>query len=258
MKRFSSVLMFVLVFGLCCSSFSWAQEKAINSHNIQIRAEVRILDMNQGVVESGRHVTGLIAELTHLDLPEVHIGMPVSPELKGAIHFLQNNAKEIYMSVQCPDIKVKTLDGIFQLPKQDWQGLVKARVNIHVIAIEAHYFHGQNPTMAFFPVVTDIENIVLPSAIFQIPVEHQKMTNGIWEDPQAKACSANMRVVMGAVEMYNMDHQTPMTQLNLEELVAGKYLTAIPTCSHKGTYSIVQHPTAGSWVECSFHSKIQY
>jgi hypothetical protein len=51
--------------------------------------------------------------------------------------------------------------------------------------------------------------------------------------PQAreKACYANMRVILGAVEMYNMDHPTMLTYVNDElvtnpnyELVGGQYL----------------------------------
>ena len=35
----------------------------------------------------------------------------------------------------------------------------------------------------------------------------------------ALACSANQRVLLGAVEMYNMDHKEMMSDLNIKELL---------------------------------------
>ena len=39
------------------------------------------------------------------------------------------------------------------------------------------------------------------------------------EVARAKACSANQRVLMGAVEMYNMDHPTMMKELDIKILL---------------------------------------
>ena len=43
-----------------------------------------------------------------------------------------------------------------------------------------------------------------------------------------KACFSNQRVLMGAVEMYNMDHDTMMTTLDIPTLVKEKYLKSAP------------------------------
>ncbi len=43
-----------------------------------------------------------------------------------------------------------------------------------------------------------------------------------------KACFSNQRVLTGAVEMYNMDHDTMMTTLDIDTLVKGRYLKSAP------------------------------
>lgn len=44
-----------------------------------------------------------------------------------------------------------------------------------------------------------------------------------------KACASNIRVIQGAVEMYNMDIEGGMPSLNLDLLVKQGYLRALPT-----------------------------
>jgi hypothetical protein len=49
------------------------------------------------------------------------------------------------------------------------------------------------------------------------------------QQARGKACFANQRVLMGAIEMYNMDHNEMITELNdhvIDDLVQGKYLKA--------------------------------
>ncbi len=43
-----------------------------------------------------------------------------------------------------------------------------------------------------------------------------------------KACYSNIRVLQGAVEMYNMDHTAMMTELDTNTLFDNKYLKSIP------------------------------
>ncbi|MBP5469249.1 MAG: prepilin-type N-terminal cleavage/methylation domain-containing protein [Candidatus Riflebacteria bacterium] len=55
-----------------------------------------------------------------------------------------------------------------------------------------------------------------------------------------KACYSNIRVIQGAVEMYNMDVSSMMTGLSIEKLISGNYLKSTPskpevTCSYKGS-----------------------
>lgn len=56
------------------------------------------------------------------------------------------------------------------------------------------------------------------------------------EQSRHKACFANQRVIAGAVEMYNMDHDQPMTSLNLDLLVKKGYLKARPTLPEPGCH----------------------
>ncbi|HNV70138.1 MAG TPA: hypothetical protein PKO06_10605 [Candidatus Ozemobacteraceae bacterium] len=51
--------------------------------------------------------------------------------------------------------------------------------------------------------------------------------------PRSKTCYANLRVIIGAIEMYNMDHTRMMSTLGapeLAQLVSGKYLIVPVTC----------------------------
>ncbi|NLI77666.1 MAG: hypothetical protein GX442_14685 [Candidatus Riflebacteria bacterium] len=70
----------------------------------------------------------------------------------------------------------------------------------------------------------------------------------------AKTCAANRRVLMAAIECYNMDHSTMMTSLDMSALVSGKYLKETLKCPEGGTYvssGDLTGATAG--VACSKH-----
>lgn len=55
-----------------------------------------------------------------------------------------------------------------------------------------------------------------------------------------KGCAANMRVLLGAIEMYNMDFTDKITRLNsytIDQLIKGNYLRGrMPQCPEGGTY----------------------
>ena len=66
------------------------------------------------------------------------------------------------------------------------------------------------------------------------------------EQAREKACYANIRVLLGAIEMYNMDHSSMQTTLGATDygaagsLVSGQYLKSAITppesnCSYAGT-----------------------
>ena len=48
------------------------------------------------------------------------------------------------------------------------------------------------------------------------------------ESAREKACFSNIRVLQGAVEMYNLDNETMMESLEIDKLVKGKYLRDVP------------------------------
>lgn len=73
-----------------------------------------------------------------------------------------------------------------------------------------------------------------------------------------KACQANLRVILGAVEMYNMDQEVPMKDLRLDLLVKNKNLRAMitpptPDCSY---YSTGDLSTDGV-LHCRAHGSIE-
>ena len=72
-----------------------------------------------------------------------------------------------------------------------------------------------------------------------------------------KACFSNIRVLSGAVEMYNMDHNTMMTTLDIKELVKDCYLKQAPVgpepdCEY---YSIGDLSDNGV-IACKRHGKV--
>lgn len=62
---------------------------------------------------------------------------------------------------------------------------------------------------------------------------------------RTKACYSNIRVIQGAVEMYNMDVPSKMEELDLEILKSSGYLNGIPTCPEAGTNTYTGHDLAG-------------
>lgn len=75
-----------------------------------------------------------------------------------------------------------------------------------------------------------------------------------------KACYANMRVILGAVEMYNMDHTSMMDTVNaanIKKLAQSKYLRRVPEkpttkCSYNGTSM-----ENGGIIHCNFHGTVE-
>ena len=72
-----------------------------------------------------------------------------------------------------------------------------------------------------------------------------------------KACYSNIRVIQGAVEMYNMDSSKMMSDLKIGDLRSGKYLKEDPEppkkeCSYEGS----RLDEEGS-VYCTFHGDLQ-
>ncbi len=73
-----------------------------------------------------------------------------------------------------------------------------------------------------------------------------------------KACYSNLRVLQGAVEMYNMDVSTMMTTLEQSTLISGKYVKAsspliCPETSKGGTYGASGNLTDDGEITCSYH-----
>ncbi|MGM0600790.1 MAG: competence type IV pilus major pilin ComGC [Candidatus Rifleibacteriota bacterium] len=75
------------------------------------------------------------------------------------------------------------------------------------------------------------------------------------------ACFANQRVLLGATEMWNMDHpemQTTLDKAFIEKLVEEGYLRSVPTCPAGGTYSSTGDlSTADGEITCSEHGPVR-
>ncbi len=79
---------------------------------------------------------------------------------------------------------------------------------------------------------------------------------------RSKACAANMRVLQGAIEMYNMDHEKMLSQFEestLDLLVSGKYLKSRPICpgSPSGVYRSAGDLTKEGVISCSVHGTVE-
>lgn len=80
-------------------------------------------------------------------------------------------------------------------------------------------------------------------------------------EAQKKACFANQRVLLGAVEMYNMDHPEMLQTLNsksFESLVKEGYIKYAPECPTRGEYlSEGDLCTATGQIKCSKHGAVK-
>ncbi len=82
------------------------------------------------------------------------------------------------------------------------------------------------------------------------------------EQAREKACYANMRVILGAVEMYNMDHSTMLSGLadpgSLDFLVTSQYLkTSIQRPETNCGYSNDGDLTGVGVVSCNVHGPVE-
>ncbi|EKD83444.1 MAG: hypothetical protein ACD_39C00674G0001, partial [uncultured bacterium] len=78
------------------------------------------------------------------------------------------------------------------------------------------------------------------------------------EQARDKACMANIRVLTGAVEMYNMDNSQGMQQLNMELLLKNKYLKSRIIGSESGCYYKAEgNLNEGGEIYCELHGTIE-
>ncbi|NLF98349.1 MAG: prepilin-type N-terminal cleavage/methylation domain-containing protein [Candidatus Riflebacteria bacterium] len=77
------------------------------------------------------------------------------------------------------------------------------------------------------------------------------------EQARDKACMANMRVLAGAVEMYNMDNPGLMQQLDMNALLKGKYLKSPIVPAETGCrYLSIGDLSADGEIYCQLHGNI--
>ncbi|MFC1745088.1 hypothetical protein ACFL35_13930 [Candidatus Riflebacteria bacterium] len=73
-----------------------------------------------------------------------------------------------------------------------------------------------------------------------------------------RECMATLRVIAGALEMYNMDHKKGMKSLNLAQLQINGYLKTFPKCVKDGIYAAKHENPEKIYktVKCSVHGSI--
>ena len=76
-----------------------------------------------------------------------------------------------------------------------------------------------------------------------------------------KACFSNIRVIQGAVEMYNMDNDIKMENLNIENLQKGYYLKGKPdkpetSCEYKSIGDLSKE--GEGIVFCTYHGDVEH
>ena len=82
------------------------------------------------------------------------------------------------------------------------------------------------------------------------------------ERANSRACYANQKTVVGAMEMYNLDKNTKRTTLDpgfFTSLKSGGYLQSIPQDPGQGpgTSANYKESTSGNGIQCTIHGAIQ-
>jgi len=103
-------------------------------------------------------------------------------------------------------------------------------------------------------IVISIIGIMVAIAIPNTP------RRGRYGQARPKACQANMRVIMGAIEMYNMDSNKMIHTVDsetLDRLVSSKYLKSpIIGAEASCTYSSIGDISQDGEISCSVHGTI--
>ena len=80
------------------------------------------------------------------------------------------------------------------------------------------------------------------------------------ESAREKACYSNIRVILGAVEMYNMDNSEMINTMNdgfIGNLVSAKYLKSAPAKPETNcVYSSVGDLTDSGYIICTRHGGV--
>ena len=111
-----------------------------------------------------------------------------------------------------------------------------------------------------------IFNVILFSLCCFFIIDRYLNRDSAWEKSRKKACYANMRLLLGAVEMYNMDHSTCIKAISQSDysdknsiLISQKYLRnylVLPTenCTY---YSRGDLSTVDSAIFCREHGAVE-
>ena len=81
-----------------------------------------------------------------------------------------------------------------------------------------------------------------------------------------QACASNIRIIQGAVEMYNMDSKISMKHLDndsMKELIKGKYLKEEPekpetSCEYKSIGDLSKEGEGEGIIFCTYHGDLEH
>jgi prepilin-type N-terminal cleavage/methylation domain-containing protein len=77
------------------------------------------------------------------------------------------------------------------------------------------------------------------------------------EQAREKACYSNIRVLLGAIEMYNMDHSAMMDSPNQGSLTgAAGYLKAAVVCPETGGTYVGDNLSGDGILSCTIHGAV--
>ncbi len=73
-----------------------------------------------------------------------------------------------------------------------------------------------------------------------------------------KACFSNLRIIQGAVEMYNMDNTEFMEELDFNRLLDGKYLKELPSKPEDScSYLSLGDLSKDGVIACEYHGDLE-
>jgi len=102
--------------------------------------------------------------------------------------------------------------------------------------------------------IDDLQNAAVKAQLKELFETAKSNFSNSREKARGKACSANLRVILGAVEMYNLDKKDMITtNLNLKELVKEQYLESEPMCPDQGKYQIQGDVSKDGRIVCTIH-----
>ncbi len=70
------------------------------------------------------------------------------------------------------------------------------------------------------------------------------------------ACATNLRILLAATEMYNLDHPAMLNSLQIKPLLEGNYLKDQPACPAGGSYASEGDLTRDGVIRCSVHGSM--